>query len=128
MAERYVESDDNKKMIRMDATNSYGHSMSQLLPYDEIEMWHGHPDLYMDKLGEVLETPDDNVVGYFIEVDPKYPDNIKKKTKNFPFAPENKILDKNKHNHYMKKIHPKKHTKSEKLKCDWTEKRKYLIQ
>ena len=28
----------------MDATNLYGHSMSQMLPYDEIEMWHGHPD------------------------------------------------------------------------------------
>ena len=33
----------------MDATNLYGHSMSQPSPYDEIEMWHGHPDLYMNK-------------------------------------------------------------------------------
>ena len=32
----------------MDATNLYGHSMSQMLPYDEIKMWHGHPDLYMN--------------------------------------------------------------------------------
>ena len=30
----------------MDATNLYGHSMSQFLPYDEIEVWHGHPDKY----------------------------------------------------------------------------------
>ena len=29
----------------MDATNLYGHSMSQMLLYDEIEMWPGHPDL-----------------------------------------------------------------------------------
>ena len=28
----------------MDATNLYGHSVSQPLPYDEIEMWHGDPD------------------------------------------------------------------------------------
>ena len=34
----------------MDATNLYGHSMIQPLPYDEIEMWHGHPDLYMNWL------------------------------------------------------------------------------
>ena len=27
--------------------------MSQLLPYDEIEMWHGHPDLYMEKFEEI---------------------------------------------------------------------------
>ena len=31
----------------MDSTNLYGHSMSQMLPYDEIEMWHGHPDIYL---------------------------------------------------------------------------------
>ena len=43
--DRYVKSDENKKILYMDATNLYGHSMSQMLPYDEIEMWHGHPDL-----------------------------------------------------------------------------------
>ena len=44
----------------MDATNLYGHSMSQILPYDDIEMWHGHPDLYMNWLEEILKTPDDS--------------------------------------------------------------------
>ena len=34
----------------MDATNSYGHSMCQVLPYDEIEMWHGDPDKYWNWL------------------------------------------------------------------------------
>ena len=53
----------------MDATNLYGHSMYQILLYDEIEMWHGHPDLYMDKLEEILTTPDDKDSGYFVEVD-----------------------------------------------------------
>ena len=48
MGDRYVTSDENKKMLYMDATNLYGHSMSQMLPYDEIEMWHGHLDLYMN--------------------------------------------------------------------------------
>ena len=43
--------------------------MSQALPYDEIEMWHGHLDLYMNKLREILNTPDDSDNGYFIEVD-----------------------------------------------------------
>ena len=48
MGDRYVKSDENKKIFYMDATLSYGHSMNQPLPYDEIEMWHGHPDLYMN--------------------------------------------------------------------------------
>ena len=63
MGDRYVKSDENKKILYMDATNLYGHSMSQMLPYDEIEMWHGHPDLYMNWLEEILNTPDDNKIG-----------------------------------------------------------------
>ena len=47
----------------MDAAILYGHPMLQPLPFDEIEMWHGHPDLYMNKLEEFLKTPDDNDVG-----------------------------------------------------------------
>ena len=86
----------------MDATNLYGQSRSQMLLYDEIEIWHGHPDLYMDKLEEFLITPDDNDVGYFIEVDIKYPDNIKEKTKYF-FCPENKSISKDDFTDCMKK-------------------------
>ena len=62
----------------MDATILFGHSMSQMVLYDEIEMWHGHPDLYMNKFEEILNTPDDNI-GYLIEVDLNYPDDIKEK-------------------------------------------------
>ena len=101
--DRYVKSDENKKIIYMGATILYGHSMSQLLPYDEIEMWHGHPDLYMNWLEEILNTPDDSDIGYFVEVDLKYSDNIKDKTKNFRFCPENKVIPTDKYNHYMKK-------------------------
>ena len=46
-------------------------------------MWHGHPDLYINKLEKILYTPDGSDIGYFVEVDLKYPDNIKEKTKNF---------------------------------------------
>ena len=77
MGDRFVKSDDNKKITYMDATNLYGHSMSQMLPYDEIEMWHGHPNLYMNWLEKILNTQDDNEIGYFLEVDLKYPDNLK---------------------------------------------------
>ena len=96
MGDRYVKSDENKKMVYMDATNLYGHSMSQPLPFDEMEMWHSHTDFYMNKLEENLNTPHDNDVGNFIEFDLKYPDNKKEKTKIFLFAPENRIIDKDK--------------------------------
>ena len=127
MGDRYAKSDDNKKITYLDATNLYGYSMSQFLPCDEIEMWRGHPDLYMNWLEEILNTPDDSEIGYFLEVDLKYPDNIKEKTENFPFCPENKKIDPDKYNDYMKMIKPKNYTKSKKLICDWTDKKKYLI-
>ena len=47
----------------MDASILYGHSMSQMLLYDEIEMWHGRPDLYINKFEEILNTPDDSDIG-----------------------------------------------------------------
>ena len=83
MGYRYKKSDKNKKIIYMDSTNLYGLSMSQMLHYDEIGMWYVHPVLYMYKLVEFLKTPDDNDIGYFLEVDLKYPDDIKEKTKTF---------------------------------------------
>ena len=125
--DRYVKSDENKKILHMDAAKLYGHSMSQMIPYDEIEMWHGHPDLYLNWFGEILTTPDDSDLGFFIEVDLKYPNNLKEKTKSFPFCPENKLIPKDKYNEYWNKIKPKKYTESKKLICDWTVKKKYLI-
>ena len=53
------------------------------LPYDEIKFDNNV------KLEDILNTPDDSDIGYFIEVDLKYSDNIKEKTKLFPF-PVNK--------------------------------------
>ena len=90
-------------------------------------MWHGHPDHYMNWLEEILNTPGDSDIGYFLEVDLKYPDNIKEKSKNFPFCPENMKIGSDKYNDYMNKIKLKNYTKSKKLICDWTDKKKYLI-
>ena len=63
MGDRYVKSDENKKILYGDANNLYGHSMSQSLPYDEIKF-----DKNV-KLEDILNTPDDSDNGYFVEVD-----------------------------------------------------------
>ena len=84
MGDRYVISSENKKILYEDANNFYGWAMSEPLPYDEIKFDNNV------KLEEILNTPDDNNIGYFIEVDLKYPDNTKEKTKQFPFALVNK--------------------------------------
>ena len=121
MGDTYVKSGEIKKTFYIDATNFYGHSMSHSLSYDETEMWHGHPDLYMNKLEEILKTPDDADISSFVEVDLKYSDVKKQKTKNFPFAPENEVFPGDKYIEYLKKIKPENYTKAKKIICDWTD-------
>ena len=121
MGDRYIKSDKNKKILYIDANNLYGHSMSQYLPYDEIKF---NNDV---KLEDILNTPDDSDIGYFIEVDLKYPDNIKQKTKNLPFAPVNKKVNPDNFNDHMKSIKPDTYIQSSKLICDWSDKKNYLV-
>ena len=80
MGDRYIKSDDNKKILYLDANKLHGHSMSEPLPYDEIKFDNNV------NLEDILNTPDDSDIGYFIEVDLIYPNNIKEKTNNFPFV------------------------------------------
>ena len=121
MGDRYIKSDYNKKILYIDANNLYGHSMSQNLPYDEIKFDN---DV---KLEDILNTSDDSDIGYFIELDLTYPNKIKQKTKNFPFAPENKKINPDFFNDYMKEIKPDNYTSTKKLIFDWSDKKNYLI-
>ena len=120
MGDRYVESNGDKKILYVDANILYGHSMSEPLPYDEIKF-----DNNVD-LEDILNTPDDSDIGYFIDVDLTYPDNIKEKTKNFPFCPEKKFNPDN-FNDYMKEIKSDTYIQTKKLLCDWSDKKNYLV-
>ena len=121
MGDRYIKSDDNKKILCVDSNNLYGHSMSQPLPFDEIKFNQNI------ELEDILNTPDDSDVGYFIEVDLKYPNNIKEKTKNLPFAPVNKKIIPDKFSDYMKEIKPDTYIQTKKLICDFSDKKNYLV-
>ena len=127
MGDRYVKSDDNKKILHVDGNKYYGWAMSESPLYGESEMWHGHPDLYMKNFGEIINTSDDSDIGYFLETDLRYPENIEEKTKNFPSCPENKVFPKDTYNDYMKKIKATIYIKTKKLICDWTDEKKFLI-
>ena len=121
IGDRYIKSDDNKKILYIDANNLCGHSMSQYLPNDEIKFDNNI------KLEDIINTPDDCDVGCFLEVDLIYPDNRKEKTKNFPFAPVNKKINHDNFNDYMKEIKPDTYIQTKKLICDWSDKKNYLI-
>ena len=38
MGDRYIKSDENKKILYIDSNNLYGRAMSESLPYDEIKL------------------------------------------------------------------------------------------
>ena len=63
MGDRYVKSDDNKKVLYREANKLYDYSMSQRLPYDQIKF-----DKNV-KLEDKLDTADFSDIGYFVEVD-----------------------------------------------------------
>ena len=86
MGDRYVQSDDNKKVLDVDANMLYGWAMSEYLPSDKVKF-----DKNIE-LEDILNTPDDSDIGYFIEVNLKYSDNIKEKTKIFHLLPKIKKL------------------------------------
>ena len=121
MGDRYIKSNENKKILYIDANNLYGHSMSQPLPFDEITFDNNVTS------EDILNTPDDSDIGYFVDVDLIYPNNIKEKTKNFPFTPVNKKINPDDFNDYMKEIKPDTYIQTKKLICDWSDKKNYLV-
>ena len=121
MGDRYVQSDENKKILYVDANNLYGHSMSQPLPFDELKFDNNV------KLEDIINTLDDSNIGYFIEIDLTYPNIIKEKTKNFLFAPVNKKINPDKFSDYMKEIKPDTYIQTKKLICDCSDKKNYLV-
>ena len=91
--------------------------MSEYLPYDEIKIDRNV------KLEDISKTPDDSDIGYFIEIDLKYPDIIKYKPKKIPFAPENKKINADDFRGYLKKLKSDTYTQTKKLICDWSDKK-----
>ena len=86
MEDGYVQSDETKKILHVDANILYGWAMSESLPYDEIK-FEGNV-----KSEEILNNSDDSDIGYIVEVDLKILDEITEKTKKFPLLSKIKNL------------------------------------
>ena len=133
MGDRHVQSDENKQILYIDANNLYGWAMSQYLPTGEFEILPLNPCNYTDNYNleqlveDLLQIPDDNEYGFFIECDLEYPAEIKEKTKNFPFCPYQTKADRNLFSGYMNNINQPNYKPTSKLMCDVTNKSKYMI-
>ena len=71
MGDRHVQSDENKQILYIEANNLYGWAMSQYLSTGEFETLPFNPCNYnLEQLVEdLLQIPDDNEYGFFIECD-----------------------------------------------------------
>ena len=133
MGDRHVQSDENKQILYIDANNLYGWAMSQNLPTGEFEILPLNPCNYTDNYNleqlveDLLQIPDDNEYGFFIECDLEYPVEIKEKTKNFPFCPYQTKADPNLFSGYMNNINQPNYKPTSKLMCDVTNKSKFMI-
>ena len=66
----------------LDKNNLYGWSMSEYLPYEKFE-WLENIDKF-----DVMSINEKNDVGYFLEVDLEYPDELHELHNDYPLAPE----------------------------------------
>ena len=79
--DRYLDSNDENKIINVDQTNIYEWALQCLL-YGEFK-----EDSNI-KIEDILNTEDDNDIGYVLPVDLKYTNNIKERTKHFSLCPQ----------------------------------------
>ena len=124
--DRYIESDNNTKILHVDMNNLYGFAMLFHLPTGNFQIYENNSitESFIDK---VLNTHDCNNVGYVLIVDLIYPDIIEYKSKNFPFCPENKTINPDNYTEYMKEHKPQPHRPTSKLICDQTNKEYYIV-
>ena len=74
-----------KWIVHVDMNNLYGKAMSQYLPCGEFKWVEVNNN---ETINNVLNTSDNSLHGYFVEVDLHYPEELHDSHKDFPMAPE----------------------------------------
>ena len=104
--------------------NLYGWAMNEYLPYGRFE-WLENIDKF-----DIMSINDKSSIGYFLEVDLEYPEELHKLHNDFPLAPETLTVSYNMFSKYCKKIGDKYEIKVgdiEKLIPDLGNKTNYVV-
>ena len=84
--DKYISDYDPKKpstcISYLDMNNLYGWAMSEYLPYEGFK-WLKNVDKF-----DVMSINEKSPIGYFLEVDLEYPDELHELHNDFPLAPE----------------------------------------
>ena len=95
------DSDSNKQstfITNLDKNNFYGRAMSEYLPYEEFKWLEN-----VDKL-DVMSINEKSDIGYILEVDLKYPDELHDLHNDYPLAPEKLAVTNDMLSNYCKSI------------------------
>ena len=82
----------------LDKNNLYGWAMSEYLPYGEFE-WLKNVESF-----DVMSIDKKSDVGYILEVDLKYPNELHKLDNDYPLAPEKLAVTNDTLSNYCKSI------------------------
>ena len=82
----------------LDMNNLYGWSMSEYLPYREFEWLENVDEFDVNSINEKSE------IGYFLEVDLEYPDELHELHNDYPLTPEKLAVTNDMLSEYCKKI------------------------
>ena len=88
----------SKFITYLDVNNLYGWTMSEYLPYGRFK-WLKNVDGF-----DVMSISDKSTIGYFLEVDLEYPDDLHETDNDYPLAPEKLAVSSNILSKYCKKI------------------------
>ena len=102
MANKYMNDYDSKKpstfIIYLDMNNLYGWGLSSYLPYCRFK-WLKNVDGF-----DVNSISEKSPIGYFLEVDLEYPDELHELHNDYPLAPEKLAVSSDMLSNYCKKI------------------------
>ena len=109
IAERYAKAnnkymndyDSNKPstfITYLDKNNLYGWTMSEYLPYEQFEWLKNVDKLDVNSINEKSE------IGYFLEVDLEYPDELHELHNDYPLAPKKPVVSSDMLSKYCKNI------------------------
>ena len=99
---KYMSDYDSNKpstfITYLDKNNLYGWAMSEYLPYREFEWLKNVDEL------DVMSINEKSDVGYILEVDLKYPNELHELHNDYPLAPEKLAVSSDMLSNYCKKI------------------------
>ena len=82
----YNTNEEESFLIYFDVNNLYGYSMMQWLPFAGFEWIED-----VEKTPDFWNVPEDSEVGYLLEVDLGYPQELHDTHKDLPFCPEHGV-------------------------------------